>query len=70
MEKVMSRADIENIEVGQLGLYQWDKNLPVCRVGELREVLVGPKKGNAFRYIEVKSASGNATIGFCIQEGD
>lgn len=70
MEKVPSRADVENIKIGQVGLYLWDKSLPVCRVGPLISVLVGPKKGRVFRYIEVKSGTSNATIGFCIQEGD
>ena len=68
MALAMSRSDIESIKVGQLGLYQWDKSLPVCDAGEVREVLVGRNKGKVFRYVQVKG--NNSTIGFVVAEGD
>jgi hypothetical protein len=65
----MTRQEIENVQIGQTGLYPWDKSLPVCRIGELREILAGPGKGEVFRYIEVERPT--ATIGFTIStEGD
>lgn len=64
----MTRQEIENVQIGQQGFYPWDKTLPVCRVGEMHEVLAGPAKGKAFRYIEVQSET--AKIGFTICEGD
>lgn len=64
----MTRTEIESIAVGQKGLYQWDKSLPAVKVYEVREVLVGADKGKAFRYVEVASATGNATIGFTVRE--
>lgn len=68
MKKVLTRKDIEGIAPGMLGFYEWGKDLPVCQVGELREVLVGPQKGKAFRYIHVQSTT--STIGFTVKEGD
>ena len=68
MALAMSRSDIENIKVGQLGLYKWDKSLPVCRVDDLRTTLLGRNKGKVFRYVQVKG--NNSTIGFVVAEGD
>jgi hypothetical protein len=28
----MTRHEIENVQIGQTGLYPWDKSLPVCRI--------------------------------------
>jgi hypothetical protein len=68
MEKILTRKDIEGIAPGMVGFYEWGKDLPVCQVGELREVLVGAEKGAAFRYIHVQSKT--STIGFIVKEGD
>jgi hypothetical protein len=66
----MKRSDIEGIKVGQTGLYSWDKSCPVVEVGTVREVLYGHSKGKAFRYVQVASSTGNATIGFIVHEDD
>lgn len=62
----MTRQDLEGLEIGQVGLYEWDKTLPICRLCEVKEVLMGPRTGKAFRYIEVQGT--NSTIGFTVQE--
>jgi hypothetical protein len=64
----MTRHDIETISVGQTGLYMWNRALPVVEVGEVCEVLIGERKGKAFRYVLVASATSNATIGFTVRE--
>jgi hypothetical protein len=64
----MTRHEIENVQIGQTGLYPWDKSLPVCRIGQINTVLVGRDEGKTFRYIEVQSET--AKIGFTISEGD
>ncbi len=64
----MTRHEIETVQIGQTGLYCWDKSLPVCWIGEMHTVLVGRDEGKAFRYIQVQSET--AKIGFTISEGD
>jgi hypothetical protein len=64
----MNRQDIERIGVGQTGLYPWNKDLPVCEVGQVREIAAGPKAGKVFRYIQVQAPK--ATIGFIVAEDD
>ena len=63
----LSRHEIENISIGQTGLYHWNKEYPVVEVGELRSVLFGPGSGDVFRYIQVGTPSG-AKIGFTVSE--
>jgi hypothetical protein len=65
---MMTRQDIEGIEIGQTGLYPWNKDLPVCEVHEVREVLVGPRAGQVFRYVLVQAPG--SQIGFIVSEGD
>ena len=64
----MTRSQIQTIAVGQTGLYMWDRSCPVVDAGEVREVLYGQHKGKLFRYVRVASATGNATIGFTVNE--
>lgn len=65
---MLTRQDIEGIEIGQTGLYPWNKEFAVCEIHELREVLTGPKAGQAFRYVLVQAPG--SKIGFIISEGD
>ena len=63
---MMTRQGLEALVIGQVGIYEWDKTLPICRLCEVSEVSMGPRTGKAFRYIEVQGD--NATIGFTVQE--
>jgi hypothetical protein len=60
----MTRQQIQSIHLGQTGLYQWDKSLPVVEMCDVRE----DQRGHTFRYVYVLSATGNATIGFIVGE--
>jgi hypothetical protein len=64
----MTRAEIEGIKILQKGLYPWNKDLAVCELGDVREVLVGPRKGQAFRYVYVRAPG--SIIGFIVAEGE
>lgn len=63
-----TRQDIEGIEIGQAGLYPWNKSLAVCEVHPVQEVKVGPRAGTVFRYVLVQAPG--STIGFIVSEGD
>lgn len=67
---MMTRQDIQNIHLGQVGLYEWEPKAPVVEVHEVQEVICGPKKGRIFRYVYVASCTGSAKIGFIVAEGD
>lgn len=64
----MTRTELLSITKGQLGLYEWDPELPCVEVDEVHEVLVGPRRGKLFRRVAVASATGNATISFHVRE--
>lgn len=64
----MTRREIEGIELGQTGLYPWDKSLAVCEVHPVQEVKIGHKAGTVFRYVLVQAKG--SQIGFIVGEGD
>lgn len=64
----MTRQEIEGIELGQTGLYPWNKTLPVCALGPIREVIAGTKARTVFRYVTVQAEG--FEIGFIVAEGD
>lgn len=64
----MTRNEIEAIAVGQAGLYEWDPSLKVVSASPVHEVLIGRKKGKAYRTVHVESSTGNATISFIVRE--
>ncbi len=62
----MNRNQIEQIQIGQKGLYCWNKELPVCFVGDIIMATMGRRKGQFARYVMVLSE--NAKIGFMVEE--
>lgn len=62
----MTRNEIETIAIGQTGLYEWNKSLPVCSLEPVREVIAGNSMGKVFRYVRVQGD--NAQIGFIVRE--
>lgn len=59
-----TRLEVETIQIGQTGLYPFGRDRPVVDMHEVQTSL----DGKAFRWVEVASPTGNATIGFIVGE--
>jgi hypothetical protein len=62
----LSAADVYAIEVGDTGLYPWQRDSRVIKAG----IVVHASTGGVLRLIEVASDTGNARISFVVVEGE
>ena len=65
----MTRDEISSIEIGQAGLYEFDRACTVVELRRVQKVQSGARKGKLFRYVLVQSSTrGIGTIGFIVRE--